>query len=99
MQFGKAYRTIKCCSLFYACVVSKAYRTIKVLKPNGYLLFCDYATGDLTQIAFAWDIVDIYFCVRRAFILYMEDIYFCTILCFGNTMFLYVILFRWIILG
>ncbi|KAI8009984.1 Methyltransferase-like protein [Camellia lanceoleosa] len=21
----------------------------KVLKPNGYLLFCDYATGDLAQ--------------------------------------------------
>ncbi|XP_028064669.1 methyltransferase-like protein 6 isoform X2 [Camellia sinensis] len=35
----------------------------KVLKPNGYLLFCGYATGDLAQIAFAWAIVDIYFCV------------------------------------
>ncbi|KAL7244907.1 hypothetical protein ACSBR2_000281 [Camellia fascicularis] len=63
----------------------------KVLKPNGYLLFCDYATGDLAQIAFAWAIVDIYFCVRRAFVMYMEDIYFCTILCFKNTVFLYVI--------
>ncbi|KAL7173899.1 hypothetical protein ACSBR2_033206 [Camellia fascicularis] len=50
MQFGKAYRTIKCCSLSYACVVSKAYRTIKVLKPNDYLLFCDYATCDLAQV-------------------------------------------------
>ncbi|CAL5430800.1 unnamed protein product [Camellia sinensis] len=45
----------------------------------------------LKIIAFAWAIVDIYFYVRRTFVLYMADLYFCTILYFENPVFLYVI--------
>ncbi|CAL5354699.1 unnamed protein product [Camellia sinensis] len=52
------------------------------------------------MITFAWAIVDIYFCVRRAFVFYMGYIYFSTTLYFGNPVFLYVIfnldgLFGW----
>ncbi|CAL5338729.1 unnamed protein product [Camellia sinensis] len=43
------------------------------------------------KIVFAWAIVDIYFCVRRAYVLYMGDIYFSTTLYFENSVFLYVI--------
>ncbi|CAL5335204.1 unnamed protein product [Camellia sinensis] len=37
---------------------------------------------DVLERLLVWAIVDIYFCVRRAFVLYMEDIYFCIVLYF-----------------